>query len=400
MPRSGVASILGFVPPEFHHNKVGAYIDFSVVNPKTGKLERKRIKLNRVPKPLLKQTARVAVAELYDKLRRGWNPFNETAEEFRMGITVTEALDLWDRVKVRQLRHSSPYSYTSMTNMLRAWVADNKLGAIGIHQFNRSHATEFLTYVSDVRLVGNRTYNNYLTFFRMMFKWFIERNHRKDNPFEGFAKRKKPNKTRTYLTEEDRVMMAEWIRANDPVFWMPCMFIYGTLIRPGELARLRVHHVDLNAQVVILPAEVTKNGMERIAAIPNWMADELRAMEFHKQPGKAWLLGSRILPSEKPIARNTLNRRWNKLRSALNWPDTKELYSLRDTGIIQLLRDGVDILHVRDQAGHQDIATTNIYLRHAFPNGPAEVRSRSTPLQASSPFTIGAPLYPPEPLDQ
>ncbi len=55
-----------------------------------------------------------------------------------------------------------------------------------------------------------------------------------------------------------------------------------------------------------------------------------------------------------------------------------------DTGIIQLLRDGVDLLHVMQQAGHTDVATTNSYLRHAFPHGPAEVREKATPITKGS----------------
>jgi integrase len=74
------------------------------------------------------------------------------------------------------------------------------------------------------------------------------------------------------------------------------------------------------------------------------------------------------------------------MRKALGWPTSKQLYSLRDTGIIQLLRDGVDLLHVMQQAGHTDVATTNKYLRHAYPSGPAEVRTKATPINAASPI--------------
>jgi integrase len=392
MPRCGVAELLGYIPPEYHDNKSGSYIDYYVKHPQTGKLERKRVKLNKLHGNIRKATARQLVAELTERLKAGWNPF-DGGTEVRASFHIGKVLDDWDRAKTRQLRHSSPYSYTSFTNVLRRWLGPERLATLPVHEFNRSHAVDFMSYVSDERLVSNTTYNNYLVYFSMLFKWMVERNFRRDNPFEGFSRRKEVGKSRTYLTEQDRIDMAEWIKANDPVFWMACMFIYGTLIRPGELARLRVHHVDIERQVVMLPAEDTKSGVERTPAIPDWMAAELRAMELHKQPGKAWLLGPRLQPSEKKIARNALNRHWVTMRKALGWPPAKQLYSLRDTGIIQLLRDGVDLLHVRDQAGHTDIATTNRYLKHAFPHGHAEVRTKATPLQATTPFVVGAPLY-------
>lgn len=393
MPRVGALELLGYVPPELHTNKSGWYIDYYVKHPLSGDVIRKKVKLNKARNGVRRDTyARTILNSLTNKLAKGWNPFHEQSV-MKPNDTFRDALGVWTRVKPRQLRHSSPVSYASFTNVLKEWCEKNQIMDIPAHGFNRTHASNFLAYVSDVRMVGNTTYNNYLVFFSMLMKWMIERGYRTDNPFLGFARRREVQKTRTYLTNEERLEMAKWIATNDPTFWLPCLFVYGTLIRPAELKRLRVEHVDLERQVVFLPAEETKHGYDRTPAIPKWMVDELRAMDFDKQPRKAWLIGKRVVPGDSPIARNRLGKQWVKMRTALQWPDSKQFYSLRDTGIIQLIRDGVDLLHVMQQAGHKDIATTNSYLRHAFPNGPAEVRDKSTSLQASSPIIIGAPMF-------
>ena len=385
MSRCGAADILGFVPPVLHTGKLW-YIDYYARRPDTGRLERKRIKVNHVPVGTQRRRyAQQVMAELTRKLQGGWSPWQEDAPP-RAFVTLGDALDQYDRTKQRQLRHSSPYTYTSMTSVLREWARPLGLLDRYVAQFNRMDAVAFIDHVSDVRLVGSRTYNNYLLFMSMAFEWMVERGYRTDNPFASFKKRKEPQKSRTYLTDEDRREMVDWIRANDPAFLFPCLFIYGALIRPGELRRLRRHHLDLERQVVALPAEETKSGIERTPAIPDWMYAELMAAGFHKVPGKCWLVGSGLVPGERPIARNTLNRHWVRMRDALKWPASKQLYSLRDTGIIQLLRDGVDLLHVRQQAGHTDIATTNNYLKHAFPHGPAEVKEKATALRAMSAF--------------
>lgn len=393
MPRCGTMELVGYTLPELHTNPSGWYIDYYVFHPITRKRERKRIRLNKGKDLHARRLfARENIRELTLKLQSGWNPFHEQ-DLPQAGVTLADALDQWDRVKTRQLRHSSPYSYTSFTSVFRNWCAEAGILQNHASAFNRSHAISFLAHVSDVRLVGNVTYNNYLVHFIMLFKWMIERGMRSENPFEKFARRKEAQKTRTYLTDEDRIEMAEWIKKNNPNFWLACMFIYGTLIRPGELRRLHVSDVDLVRQVVQLPAHVTKSGKERTPAIPDWMVRELLAMGFDKQPGKAWLIGNELRPDEKQLTRNKLNGHWVKMRKKLKWTDAKQLYSLRDTGIIQLLRDGVDLLHVRQQAGHEDIDTTNSYLKHAFPNGPQEIKEKGTSLQASSPIVMGMPMF-------
>jgi integrase/recombinase XerD len=54
-----------------------------------------------------------------------------------------------------------------------------------------------------------------------------------------------------------------------------------------------------------------------------------------------------------------------------------KFYSLKDTGIIDLLTAGVSIEDVRDQADHHDISVTAIYARHAKPQGSDQIRKLS-----------------------
>jgi integrase len=385
MPRCGAADILGYVPPELHEGKTW-FIDYYARDPVSGNIRRKRIKCNRIKSVAARRLwARQVMAEITRKLQAGWTPFAET-EPGHAFVTMEEALAQWDRSKQRQLRHSSPYSYTSISSVLREWCREQDLLKKYVHAFTAGHAASFMHYLSDHRLIGNRTYNNYIMHCTMLFGYLVERRMASTNPFKGITKRKQPRKTRTYLTEQERRELVTWVEQNDPHFLLPCLFIYGTLIRPAELKRMRLELIDLDRQVIHLPAEITKSGIERFPAIPDWMMPYLLRANLHNLPGKTWLVGSRVQPGQLPVARNTLNHHWVALRKDLAWPSTKQLYSLRDTGIIQLLRDGVDLLHVMQQAGHTDVATTNMYLRHAFPNGPAEVRTKATPINAASPI--------------
>lgn len=385
MPRCGAAEILGYVPPELHEGKEW-FIDFYAKHPDTGALKRKRIKVNRI-KSIAQRRAycRELIHEITKRLQAGWSPWQkgEAPQQF---ITLRDAMDQWERVKLRQLRHSSPYSYTSILRILRDWAADRGMMDKHVAAFTAAHASEWMYYLDDERGIAARTSNNYLTIARMVFAYFIERRMISANPFDHIRKQRPHAKSRTYLTEEDRQEMVAWMEQHAPHMVMPVILIYGALIRPGELRRMRVELIDIERQVITLPAEVTKTNIERFPAIPDWMVPYLLRSNLHNLPGKTWLMGPGLAPGNKPCARNTLTNEWVKMRTALGWPATKQLYSLRDTGIIQLLRDGVDLLHVMQQAGHTEIATTNKYLRHAFPNGPAEVREKATSLYSAKPI--------------
>lgn len=377
MPRTAAADILGYVPPELHKTKRGWWIDYYCRNPLTGELERKQIRVNRISDlNARKAWVRQLIAELTRKLQSGWTPWAENGQA-TSHTTLGEALDLYDRVKARTLRHSSPLSYASQISVLREWCRGQGLLDRFAYAFGRAEAVGFLHYLSEEREIGNRTYNNYIVAMRMLFAWMKEKGYCTDDPFADFRKRKEAQKGRAFLHPEERVEMAAYIEQHDPHLLHPVLWIYYGLVRPGELRRLRVGDVDLKRQVVILPPDVTKSGKGRQSAIPDVMVAYLLKLGLQHQPPKAWLVGPDLLPGEKPIARNTLNRHWVQMRTRLRWPASKQLYSLRDTGIIDLLRAGVDPLSVMQQAGHEDLSTTNKYVRHAFPHGPAEVRAKA-----------------------
>ena len=59
---------------------------------------------------------------------------------------------------------------------------------------------------------------------------------------------------------------------------------------------------------------------------------------------------------------------WDKLRNALKLPKEMQLYSLRDTGINNMLKSGIDPLTVMQAADHHDLSMTTRYANHVDPN--------------------------------
>jgi integrase len=55
-----------------------------------------------------------------------------------------------------------------------------------------------------------------------------------------------------------------------------------------------------------------------------------------------------------------------------------KLYSLRDSGIIQMLQDGISPEEVMKQADHSSLEITTIYVKHANPSGSEQIKKKGS----------------------
>lgn len=61
-------------------------------------------------------------------------------------------------------------------------------------------------------------------------------------------------------------------------------------------------------------------------------------------------------------------KHWDIMRKDLKLPQEMQLYSLRDTGINNMLKAGIDPLTVMQAADHHDLSMTTRYANHIDPN--------------------------------
>lgn len=79
-------------------------------------------------------------------------------------------------------------------------------------------------------------------------------------------------------------------------------------------------------------------------------------------PNDWYLLGKDLVPSKEQTWNARYKKEWMKIRKACNLPAEMQLYSLKDSGITELVEAGLDINTIRIAVGHTDISTTNKYL--------------------------------------
>jgi hypothetical protein len=79
-------------------------------------------------------------------------------------------------------------------------------------------------------------------------------------------------------------------------------------------------------------------------------------------PGEYYLFSNGFKPGLNYCRPTLMSKYWDRyVRKALNLPMSLKFYSLKDTGITDMIRTHNDPLLARDQARHHDLSITNMY---------------------------------------
>ncbi len=357
--RSHSAPIMGYVPAEAHYGKL-TYVELQAFDPVVGRLRAKRYKLNRIKGMAQRKLyARDLAFKLNMMLREGWNPWVKgrspltdsegalsypNSHEPRVSehlpadaVSMEKVLELWTAEKKRT-RFSSPHNYMIQARLLRDWCERHRLMDAPLSSFTKQHAIAYMEELGRERNIGNNTHNSYLVILRGLFSWAMKREMITLNPFMAVDRKRKTQKIRTILTQEERTAAIEWFAANDPAMVVVCLLVFHTLIRPrNELARLRVKNIDLEGALIRFDGNQTKTGSERHPAIPPSMLKVLKRSRIPGANPDHFVVGRNFKPGPEPFNLNAPALRWDKMRTALGWSKTKQLMSLRDSGIVQWL---------------------------------------------------------------
>jgi site-specific recombinase XerD len=111
----------------------------------------------------------------------------------------------------------------------------------------------------------------------------------------------------------------------------------------------------------------SKTHYRRSASLTPDLITRLEKMTRHAQKSD-YLFSDGYMPGKKHIAYSRFRKDWQIMREALGLPDEMQLYSLRDTGLNEMLKGGIDSLSVMQHADHHDLAITTRYANHADPH--------------------------------
>ncbi len=366
--RKNNASLVQYKEAILHEGKEW-FVYYYAMDPATKELKRKKIKLNHIKGIKERRAAANRIIRTVNKkLAAGWSPFVEIGAE-KCYAFVFEALDKWLRYREKEAEIHSMRSYKSFVKKLKEQLLKHDKGpTMQMIEFTPGVASMIMEDLREIPDISLRTWNNYLSTYGTIFNWMIEHNYTAHNPFTHIKKvpRKKLKKTRRPLTAEECLDLQRFLIDNGYLNYLAmCYLCYYCCIRPNEISLLKVKDISIEEQCVYISEDIAKNDNNSVRIIPDtamWVFKKLKLNTNRDYYLFGFDSKKTFAPGPTRAEGREIARFWNDvIRKELSWPLELQFYSLKDTGITQLLEDGVAPNYVQGQADHSSLAITSIY---------------------------------------
>ncbi len=207
------------------------------------------------------------------------------------------------------------------------------------------------------------TYNNYLSWLRTFFNWLKSRRYIHDNPTDGLPPMKKGRgKNRTVIPDSVLIEIRNFCEKNNKHFLLACCILHYMFVRPHEMSLIRLRDFRIEKRTLLLQGDQTKNRCDAVLTLPDHITQLMIDLDIFRYPGHYYLFSDGFKPGEKQRDSKQFRDYWDHhVRKALNLQVQYKFYSLKDTGITNMLRANTDPISVRDQARHSSLLITNTY---------------------------------------
>ena len=296
------------------------------------------------------------------QLHEGYNPIKNvtvTAQvnEVHPGTGLMAALHyVFDRLKCV---HSTHTDIKSTLKFVEIAAKALNLASLPVKDVKRRHIKRMMDYCEETKATFTaKTFNRYRKNLGILFKELVELDAIESNIIRDISKQKTVRKIKKVLTPEECAAVSHFALSYDPRFYLLIHIFFHSGCRTTEIFRVKVKHVDLNRQTVLItvlkgnqPFEVEKPIKD--IALPFWK----EAME-----GAAlgdYVFSKGLKPGPVAINPNQATRRWkrhvkNKLGIVCDFYSLKHLNTDQITKLKGLKTAGLLNSHTSE-------STTRIY---------------------------------------
>lgn len=377
--------INGYVPARLVEGKKW-YVEFYAFDPDSDGLKRKRLYVPAIRSRAERRGyANEMVTSINIRLRQGWNPFilSATTREYASFEDVCQEYDRFQQKKeADSLERFSTFSgYRMFLGRLMAWNRQRPKPIIYVYQLKKELVNEFLDYIWIDLGRSPRTRDNYLAWLRLFCGWLVERGYLADNPAASITKLKghrKSEKNRTVIPKESVIKMRAWLMDNDRYFLLACYLLYYCLIRPKEMSKLKIGDFSVKNSTVMIRGEISKNKKDSVVTVPDCVMRYMVELGVLCNPSDWYLFSKDFMPGEEYRWPRQFCDAWKAMAKILGFPSEYKFYSLKDTGITDLIKEGTDLIAVRDQARHYSLEMTDLYTPMASKEANGDIKSRKS----------------------
>lgn len=313
-------------------------------NPQTGKFDRFKVYegINRVKDRTERlEYAKDLIWAVNEHLRLGYNPFEKPTLTISVkNWTLYQALNYFkQKLPERNMRKKSDQTYGSTLKLLY------ELPNVQVNELSKDMCKTFLHKQAEKKSWSNRTYNNNLSFARIIFTFLQEAEIVEKNPFKLI--KKLPVNSSRHRPYDQKTFEKILLNADDDLKEF-ILFLYNTGVRENEARQLEYEHVlrDRTKPVLFIPGHISKNKRDDYVPITKEFAD--------KYQGTGKIFGT---------SRDHYGKRFTALKKKLKLHKDYTLYSVKHTKAIHLVEAEVPPFSIMKFFRHTSIDTTMIYLR-------------------------------------
>ena len=253
------------------------------------------------------------------------------------------------------MRNFSKYTYDSYLGKTRDIM--RYYGEKQLEEVTTEELREFLLkYLKDERKLSDSSINNYNSVIRFIYEVTLDKLLNK----RQLPMRKKKKTVYKVLTKEE--LSAFFNVCDNFKFKTIFMLVYGSGLRIGEVANLRVEDIDSkNMRIFVREG---KGNKERYTILPKQSLEMLREYwrkyRQNKRRGRIFLS-----ESGKAITVGVIREHFRKYRRKAKINEKATLHTLRHNFATDLIERGATLIQVKELMGHSNIRSTMAYIHVA-----------------------------------
>ena len=214
----------------------------------------------------------------------------------------------------------------------------------------------YLLKLKEERHLANKTVNYYNSILRFMYEVTLDKVLNK----KQIPMLKNKREICKVLTKEE--LSAFFNACDNPKYKMIFMLIYGSGLRIGETANLRIEDIDSKRMRIFV--REGKGNKERYTILPKVSLEMLR--EYYKKEKPKHPEGYLFLNREgNPLKVERIRVYFRRYRRKAKLNDKFVVHSLRHSFATDLIERGATLIQVKELLGHSNIRSTMEYVHVA-----------------------------------